>query len=157
MESALCDNRPSSGNRKSTKPGGRAIAAHRIAGMMAANISRLAPFRGIDFVHTFIVVGRLNTRLILTSWKLGDAGFAKLGETGYRVREARLEACYIGVHFDRQWPTSEGRKFMRSAEMGLLCPRERSARFGTSIADKNCFWTENADMFSAAKLPRAPQ
>ena len=97
MESALCDNRPSSGNRKLTRPGGRAIAAHRIAGMMAANISRLAPFRGIDFVHTFIVVGRLNTRLILTSGKLDDADFAQLGEMGDRVREASCSLLHWGA------------------------------------------------------------
>jgi hypothetical protein len=41
--------------------------------------------------------------------------------------------------------------------MGLLCPREPSPRIWTSNADKNCFWTENADMFTAAKLPPAPQ
>jgi hypothetical protein len=54
---ALCDNGPIPGNRKSRRPGGRAIQAHRIAGMMATNISCLAPFRGIDCAQTFIDVG----------------------------------------------------------------------------------------------------
>jgi hypothetical protein len=79
-EGALCDSGPIPGNRKSIRPGGRAIQTHRITGMMATNISCLAPFRGIDCAQTFIAVGRLDTRLILPSGKLDDAGFAKLGE-----------------------------------------------------------------------------
>ena len=94
---ARCDNKPSSGNRKSTRPAGRAIPAHRIAGMMATNISRLAPFRGIDFAQTFIAVGRLDTRLILTSGKLDDADFAQLGEMSYRVREASCSLLHRGA------------------------------------------------------------
>jgi hypothetical protein len=94
---ALCDNRPSPGNAKSTRAHGRAVPAHRIAGMMATTIARLAPFRGIDFAQTFIAVGTLNTRLILTSGKLDDAGFAKLGEIGLPVREASCRLLHRGA------------------------------------------------------------
>jgi len=148
-EGALCDNRQGPGNRKSTRPRGRAVPAHRIAGMMATNISHVAPFRGIDFALTFIAAGRLNTRSILTSGKLDAAGFAKLGEIGYGGREASCRLLTSGCTWIANGPTSEGRQFRRTGEMGLLCPREPSPRIWTRNADKLRFWTENADMFGA--------